>query len=223
MFIAQQRIAIHGHAARRDIIGRGAKQAGAFGDHSNFQIAIGEGTQMEGEVKAFSCDVDDPVREAQADVDVGVLAFEFGDMGGDEAAANAQRGGHKERASGGLACGHHRCLGGLDCVEDAGGPVIEEAAMFRGIERAGGSVEQAHAEMAFEFGNTRGGHGGGGSLIAGGGAHGAEFVDTQEHSDIIDIGHFRRSFETVPSICVINKQVAARVASFERDKETSNV
>ncbi len=110
-------------------------------------------------------------------------------MRGDEAPPDPKGGGDKDRAARVLRDIHHRRLGLVDRFEHLARAVIEDPAIFGGLQRPGGAVEQAHAEVLFQFGYAGRGDGGRTALIAGCRTHAAQFIDTDEHSDVVHIGH----------------------------------
>jgi len=72
-------------------------------------------------------------------------------------------------------------------------------------ERACCAVEQAYAEVVFQFGHARRCHGGGDPLVPRGGGHIAEFVDTAEDFERGHVRHARPShysgiFESAASL-----------------------
>jgi hypothetical protein len=92
---------------------------------------------VEGDVEPFGGDVDDvAVRQAQAQVDLGVEVLEGGDMGRDEAATDAKGGGDEEGAARVLGHVHHGGFGLFYRVEHAARAVIEDAAVLGGLQAA---------------------------------------------------------------------------------------
>ena len=80
-----------------------------------------------------------------------------------------ERGRDEDRAARVLGDIHHGGLGLVDRLQHLAGAVVEDAAVLGRLQAAGGAVEQAHAKVLFQFGDSGRGDGGRGALIAGGG------------------------------------------------------
>ena len=66
---------------------------------------------------------------------------------------------------------------------------IEDAAILGRLKAAGGAIEEAHGQMPLQFRNPGRGDGGRGALIPGSRTHPAQFIDTDEHFQVGNIGH----------------------------------
>ena len=187
--VADQRRAIGGHAAAGDI-GRGsAEDAGAIGDEPDLEGGILKQAKVEGDVEPFGGDVDHPVRQAQAQVDLRIEILEGGHMGRNETPPDAQGGSDEDGAARVLGHVHDGGLGLVYRFQHLARAVIEDAAVLGGLQAARRAVEEADAQMLFQFRDTGRGDSGRAALIACRRTHAAQFVDTHEHSDVVHIGH----------------------------------
>ena len=107
----------------------------------------------------------------------------------DKAAADAEGGGDKDGATRVLRDVHHGGFGLVYRFELLACAFVEDAAILGGLQRAGGAVKKADAQMLFKVRDPGRGHGGRGALIAGGRTHAAQFIDTDEHFDVVHVGH----------------------------------
>lgn len=83
----------------------------------------------------------------------------------------------------------HRRLGLVDRLQNVNRAVILGAAMFGRVQPPGRVVEQAHAEMFFEFGDSARSDGGRDLLVTLGFGHASQFVDPDKHSDVFNMWH----------------------------------
>jgi hypothetical protein len=187
--VGQQRIAILGQAATRDIGGGGAEQARAICHKTDFQRAVFQLAQMEGQIQPFGGDIDHPVGQAQAQIDLRVGGLESRHMRGNDAPPDAKRGGHEQRAARILGDVAHGGLGLGDGLQHLQRAVIKQPPVFGGLQAARRAVEQAHAKVLFQLRDSRRGHGGRGALITRCRTHAAQFIDTDEHLERGDVRH----------------------------------
>ncbi len=187
--VADQRIPVQGIAPPRDIAGRGAQDARAIPDKPHLQRGILERAKMEGHVQPLGHHVDLAVRQAQADVDLGVFILEFRHMRRDEPAPDPKRCRDEDRSAQHLRRGHDRGFGIVDRLQHLARAIVEKAPVLGGLQAPGRAVEQPDAQMLFQFRYPRRGDGGRGALIPRGGGHRPEFEDADEHLDIVDVGH----------------------------------
>ena len=98
-------------AVRREILWCGAQQARAVGDLARDQAGVGRDRQADGHVHRFPQQVQQVIGEAQPDVELRVARDEAGHQGGEDTAAEAQRGGDAQIAARCAASVGHHALG----------------------------------------------------------------------------------------------------------------
>jgi hypothetical protein len=140
-------------------------------------------------VEPLGGDVDRPVREPQAQVDLREERLERGDLRRHEPPPHAQRRADEERAARVLRRLGDRRLGLVDRGEDLQRPLVEEPPVLGCLQPAGGAVEETHAQVLLQLGDPPRGDGGRGAPVARRCRHAAQLEDAHEHLQVGDIGH----------------------------------
>ena len=190
-----QVVAIPRHPPPGHIVGRGAKHPFDIRDLSDAQVAVLGLAQEERQVQPFGRQVDLPVRQAQTQADLGVVGQELRHQRRDQPPPDAQGGRHVKRSAQVLGDIGDLRLGGFDGGQDLGRAAIEGLPLFRGRQAARGALEQPHAQVILKLGNPRRRHRRRDPQIAPRGGHAAQFIDTNEGADIVEIGHSSDIFD----------------------------
>ena len=177
------------HPRARQVIGRRDQHARAIRDLAPFQRRIRGLAQKEGQVDRILDDVDVAVRQAQPDLDAGIVGAEARDQRRDQTPPQPQGRGQPDHALRLARKAADQRLGLVQRVDDAPRMVIEGAPDLGRRQLARGAVQQPQPEAIFKILDAIGGNCRGKPQIPASGGDRAQFDHPDEDAQAFQIGH----------------------------------